>query len=85
VGSEGKLLGPHHRLQVVVVGADCPSWWLALGVSLSLFVMVVLHRFWVVVVGSYRRSSWWALDVSSSFRCFVLVSSGIMTWLCPPL
>jgi len=85
VGSEGKLLGPHRHLRVVVVGADRPSWWLALGVSSSSFVMVILHHFQVVVVGSYRCSSWWALNASSSFRCFVLVSSGIMMWPCPPL
>jgi len=85
VGSEGKLLGPHHHLRVVVVGADRPSWWSALSMSLSSFVVVILCRFQVVVVGSYRRSSWWALDVSSLFCCFVLVSSCIMTWPCPPL
>jgi len=85
VGSEGKLLGPHRRLRMVVVGADCPLWWSALSVSSSLFVVVILHHFQVVVVGSYCRSSWWALDASSSFRCFMLMSSGIVTWPCPPL
>ena len=84
MGSEEKLLGPRRCLRVVV-GADHLSWWSVLGVSLSSFVVVVLHRFWVVVVGSYHRSSWWALDASSSFRCFVLVLSGIVMWPCPPL
>jgi len=85
VGSEGKLLGPRRHLRVVVVGTDRLSWWSALGMSLSSFVVVVLRHFQMVVVGSYRHSSWWALNVSLSFHCFVLVSSGIVMWLCPPL
>ena len=84
-GREGKLLGPRRRLHVVVVCADRPSWWSALSVSSLSFVVVVLHHFRVVVVGSYCRSSWWALNASSSFHCFMLVSSGIVTWPCPPL
>ena len=84
MGSEGKLLGPHRHLRVVV-GADRPLWWSALSVSLLSFVMVILHRFQVVVMGSYCHSLWWALDVSSLFYCFVLVSSGIVMWPCPPL
>jgi len=79
VGSEGKLLGPRHCLWVVVVDTDCPSWWSALSVSSPSSVVVILHHFWVVVMGSYCHSSWWVLDTSSSFCCFVLVSSGIVT------
>jgi len=85
VGSEGKLLGPHRCLRVVVVGTDHPLWWSALSMSSSSFVVVVLCCFWVVVMGSYHHSSWWAPDVSSSFCGFVLVLSGIVTWLCPLL
>ena len=62
VGSGGKLLDPRRGLQVVVVGADHPLWWLALSMSSLSFVVVILHRFQVVVMGSYHCSSWWVLD-----------------------